>query len=119
MPNDPGAMYRHSPMVTAAFASMPLATTLQRRSMSMPDTIIVISVSCVSAVFYFRLIGSLSDTRILTQNVKGAYILFNFSIVFIASYLYLGGLRKLITRLSPAARKQKKARKQQQVGNVA
>ena len=40
-----------------------------------------------------------------------AFCIFNFLVVFVASYLYLGGGRKLLSYLSPAARKSKKARK--------
>ncbi|KAJ9620280.1 ATP-binding cassette transporter snq2 [Taxawa tesnikishii (nom. ined.)] len=43
-----------------------------------------------------------------------AYIVFNFSVVFICSWLYLQGGRKIKRFFSPAARKEKKATKQRE-----
>lgn len=48
-----------------------------------------------------------------------AYIMFNFAVVFICTYLYLGGLRKIKSFFSPAARKQKKEMKKRQSGDSA
>jgi ATP-binding cassette subfamily G (WHITE) protein 2 (SNQ2) len=36
-----------------------------------------------------------------------AYCVFNFAVVFLASYLYLGGGKKIKSALSPTARKNK------------
>ena len=47
----------------------------------------------------------------------GAYIFFNFAVVFVCSWLYLGGLRKVKSALSPAARKHKKQETGQQKQN--
>jgi ATP-binding cassette subfamily G (WHITE) protein 2 (SNQ2) len=48
-----------------------------------------------------------------------AYILFNFAVVFVCTWLYLGSLRKIKSKFSPAARKQKKEQKQKQGGAEA
>lgn len=48
-----------------------------------------------------------------------AYIFFNFAVVFICTWLYLGGLRKMKNAFSPSARKQKKEMKRKQNGDVA
>jgi len=39
-----------------------------------------------------------------------AYCGFNFAIVFLCSWLYLGGLKSVKDAVSPAARREKKAR---------
>lgn len=43
-----------------------------------------------------------------------AYVLFNFAVVFVASWLYLQGFRQIAAYLSPRARKEKKIRKAQE-----
>jgi ABC-type multidrug transport system permease subunit len=43
-----------------------------------------------------------------------AYIIFNFAVVFVCSWLYLQGVGKIKKFFSPAARKQKKAAKQRE-----
>jgi hypothetical protein len=48
-----------------------------------------------------------------------AFILFNFAVVFVCTYLYLGGARKIKAAFSPAARKQKKETKRKQSGDAA
>ena len=48
-----------------------------------------------------------------------AFILFNFAVVFVCSWLYLGGARKIKTFVSPAARKQKKDTKKKHDDDVA
>jgi hypothetical protein len=48
-----------------------------------------------------------------------AYILFNFAVVFICTWLYLGGSRKIKSGFSPAARKQKEENKRKQQGDAA
>lgn len=48
-----------------------------------------------------------------------AYIFFNFAVVFVCTWLYLGGFRKIMSVFSPAARKQKKQVKQRQTGDAA
>ncbi|KAI9818834.1 MAG: hypothetical protein M1827_007655 [Pycnora praestabilis] len=45
----------------------------------------------------------------LDYGVFFAFCIFNFVVVYVCSYLYLGGARKIRKSLSPAARKQKKA----------
>ncbi len=45
----------------------------------------------------------------LDYGVFWAYCVFNFLVVFLCSWLYLGGLEKMKRALSPAARKQRKA----------
>jgi ATP-binding cassette, subfamily G (WHITE), member 2, SNQ2 len=45
--------------------------------------------------------------------IMWAYIIFNFAVVFFASWLYLGGLKKIRKSLSPAARKQEKEQTKQ------
>ncbi|MCJ1392519.1 hypothetical protein MMC18_005387 [Xylographa bjoerkii] len=49
----------------------------------------------------------------LDYGVFWAFICFNFGMVFLCSWLYLGGNRKIKALFSPAARKQKKAAKQE------
>ncbi|PSN73742.1 ABC drug exporter AtrF [Corynespora cassiicola Philippines] len=49
--------------------------------------------------------------------IMWAYIFFNFAVVFVCSWLYLGGLRKVKSALSPAARKHKKQETGQQKQN--
>jgi ATP-binding cassette subfamily G (WHITE) protein 2 (SNQ2) len=48
-----------------------------------------------------------------------AYILFNFAVVFLCTWLYLGGARKIKAFFSPAARKQKKETKKKQSSDAA
>lgn len=45
----------------------------------------------------------------LDYGVFWAYCVFNFIVVFICSWLYLGGMQTIRRALSPAARKQRKA----------
>ena len=45
----------------------------------------------------------------LDYGVFWIFIGFNFGVVFLCSWLYLGGLRKIKNAFSPSARKQKKA----------
>lgn len=51
--------------------------------------------------------------------IMWAYILFNFAVVFVCTWLYLGGLRKIKKAFSPAARKQKKEQKSLHNGDAA
>lgn len=52
--------------------------------------------------------------------IMWAYIFFNFAVVFVCTWLYLGGFREIKDVFSPAARKQKKTRaKQRQNGDEA
>ncbi|CAG5158659.1 uncharacterized protein ALTATR162_LOCUS5192 [Alternaria atra] len=51
--------------------------------------------------------------------IMWAYIFFNFAVVFICTWLYLGGLRQIKSFFSPAARKQKKETKKKQSGDAA
>ncbi|EDU40824.1 ABC drug exporter AtrF [Pyrenophora tritici-repentis] len=51
--------------------------------------------------------------------IMWAYIFFNFAVVFVCTWLYLGGLRQMKTFFSPAARKQKKEMKSKQGGDAA
>ena len=44
----------------------------------------------------------------LDYGVFWAFCVFNFIVVFICSWLYLGGMKKVRAALSPAARKQRK-----------
>lgn len=62
-----------------------------------------------------------SDEHKLTcfAGIMWAYIFFNFAVVFVCTWLYLGGLRKIRKALSPAARKQKKEQKRLQNGDAA
>lgn len=46
--------------------------------------------------------------------IMWAYILFNFAVVFFCTYLYLGGMHKIIAVFKPSARKEKAAKKKQQ-----
>jgi hypothetical protein len=48
-----------------------------------------------------------------------AYIFFNFAVVFVCTWLYLGGIRQIKSFFSPAARKQKKETKKRQSGDTA
>jgi ATP-binding cassette subfamily G (WHITE) protein 2 (SNQ2) len=48
-----------------------------------------------------------------------AYIFFNFAVVFICTWLYLGGARKIKSLFSPAARKQKEETKKGRSGDAA
>jgi ATP-binding cassette subfamily G (WHITE) protein 2 (SNQ2) len=48
-----------------------------------------------------------------------AYILFNFAVVFVCTWLYLGGARKIKGLVSPATRKQKKEQKNKVNGDAA
>jgi ATP-binding cassette subfamily G (WHITE) protein 2 (SNQ2) len=45
-----------------------------------------------------------------------AYCIFNFAVVFACSWLYLGGMRRIISALSPQARKAKKASRKEESG---
>ncbi|KAH3949707.1 hypothetical protein HBI56_022370 [Parastagonospora nodorum] len=47
------------------------------------------------------------------------YIFFNFAVVFVCTWLYLGGARKIKGLFSPASRKQKKDQKKKQSGDEA
>lgn len=40
--------------------------------------------------------------------IMWAYIFFNFAVVFVCTWLYLGGLRQIKDKFSASARKQKK-----------
>ena len=40
-----------------------------------------------------------------------SFCIFNFAVVFLSTWLYLGGLKTMKNKVSPAARKQRKARK--------
>ncbi|KAF7679880.1 abc drug exporter [Alternaria burnsii] len=54
--------------------------------------------------------------------IMWAYIFFNFAVVFVCTWLYLGGLRQIKSFFSPAARKQKKEtakKKKTQSGDAA
>ncbi|KAL6712243.1 ATP-binding cassette transporter snq2 [Coniothyrium glycines] len=51
--------------------------------------------------------------------IMWAYIFFNFAVVFVCTWLYLGGARKIKAVFSPAARKQKKETKRKQSGDEA
>ncbi|KAL1594863.1 ATP-binding cassette transporter snq2 [Nothophoma quercina] len=51
--------------------------------------------------------------------IMWAYILFNFAVVFICTYLYLGGLQSIISVFKPSARKEKAAKKNKQSGDAA
>jgi hypothetical protein len=62
----------------------------------------------------FYIHNMLTLTRIMW-----AYIFFNFAVVFVCTWLYLGGARKIKALFSPSARKQKKERKQRQSGDQA
>jgi ATP-binding cassette subfamily G (WHITE) protein 2 (SNQ2) len=48
-----------------------------------------------------------------------AYILFNFAVVFVCTWLYLGGFRKIKGAFNPATKKQKKEQKQKANGDAA
>ncbi len=49
-----------------------------------------------------------------------AYIFFDFAVVFFCTYLYLGGMRKIISVFKPSARKEKAAaKKKKQNGDAA
>jgi putative exporter of polyketide antibiotics len=47
------------------------------------------------------------------------YIFFNFSVVFVCTWLYLDGARKIKSVFSPSARKEKAAQKKKQSGDAA
>ncbi|KAL1794536.1 hypothetical protein ACET3X_007957 [Alternaria dauci] len=51
--------------------------------------------------------------------IMWAYIFFNFAVVFVCTWLYLGGLRQIKSFFSPAARKQKKEAAKKQSGHAA
>ncbi|KAF1845157.1 uncharacterized protein K460DRAFT_394877 [Cucurbitaria berberidis CBS 394.84] len=51
--------------------------------------------------------------------IMWAYIMFNFAVVFVCTWLYLGGFRKIKAVFSPAARKQKQESKKRQRGDAA
>jgi len=52
--------------------------------------------------------------------IMWAYIMFNFAVVFVCTWLYLGGAHKIKAAVSPAARKEKaNARKKQQQSEAA
>ncbi|CAO2655641.1 Nn.00g044440.m01.CDS01 [Neocucurbitaria sp. VM-36] len=51
--------------------------------------------------------------------IMWAYILFNFAVVFVCTWLYLGGFRKIKSGFSPVARRQKKQSKKRQSGDTA
>jgi ATP-binding cassette subfamily G (WHITE) protein 2 (SNQ2) len=48
-----------------------------------------------------------------------AYILFNFAVVFVCTWLYLGGFRRIKGMFNPATEKQKKEQKQKANGDAA
>lgn len=47
------------------------------------------------------------------------YVVFNFAVVFAATWLYLGGARKIKSFFSPKARKEQKEMKKRQNGDAA
>jgi len=47
------------------------------------------------------------------------FIFFNFAVVFLCTYLYLGGMQKIISVFKPSARKEKAAKKKKQRGDAA
>lgn len=51
------------------------------------------------------------NNKWLDFGVFWAFCGFNFAVVFLCSWLYLGGLKTVKDMVSPTARKQKKARK--------
>jgi ATP-binding cassette subfamily G (WHITE) protein 2 (SNQ2) len=55
----------------------------------------------------------------ILAGIMWAYIFFNFAVVFVCTWLYLGGARKIKSLFSPAARKQKKETKRKQSGDAA
>ncbi|KAI9806551.1 MAG: hypothetical protein M1833_003738 [Piccolia ochrophora] len=57
--------------------------------------------------------------RWLDYGVFWLFCVFNFMVVFLCSWLYLGGWKKVKASFSPAAKKQKKAAEQQHDGTVA
>ncbi|KAI9835623.1 MAG: hypothetical protein M1837_003696 [Sclerophora amabilis] len=59
------------------------------------------------------------ENRWLDYGVFWAFSIFNFMIVFLCSWLYLGGFRKIKAAWSPAARKQRKAIEQQRGATAA
>jgi hypothetical protein len=57
----------------------------------------------------------------LISGIMWAYIMFNFAVVFVCTWLYLGGARKIKSVFSPSARKEKanaRRKKQQSEGAV-
>jgi ATP-binding cassette subfamily G (WHITE) protein 2 (SNQ2) len=55
----------------------------------------------------------------LISGIMWIYIFFNFAVVFVCTWLYLGGARKIKGLFSPATRKQKKDQKKKQNGDAA
>ncbi|OSS54315.1 hypothetical protein B5807_00119 [Epicoccum nigrum] len=47
------------------------------------------------------------------------YIFFNFAVVFVCTYLYLGGMHKIVSVFKPSERKAKAAAKKKQKGDKA
>lgn len=47
------------------------------------------------------------------------FIFFNFAVVFVCSWLYLGGVRKIKNLFSPAVKKQKKEQRRKQSADKA
>lgn len=59
----------------------------------------------MAAVFFSFLIVMHAD---MGTGIMWAYIFFNFAVVFVCTWLYLGGLRQIKDKFSASARKQKK-----------
>jgi hypothetical protein len=56
----------------------------------------------------------------VAAGIMWAYIMFNFAVVFMCTWLYLGGARKIKSVFSPSARKEKaNARKKRQQSEAA
>jgi hypothetical protein len=101
---------RRSLMAIAVSVSMLLGMRSPHPSTSFHDTFGATSVSSLHSLWYNHMLTSV-------LGIMWAYILFNFAVVFVCTWLYLGGLRKIKSKVSPAARKQKKEQKQKQSGD--
>lgn len=69
-----------------------------------------------SVCLFFAFTEELAD---YVAGIMWAYIFFNFAVVFICTWLYLGGMRQIISVFKPSARKEKAAKKKHQNGDVA
>jgi ATP-binding cassette subfamily G (WHITE) protein 2 (SNQ2) len=59
------------------------------------------------------------DAWLTAAGIMWIYIFFNFAVVFICTYLYLGGMHKIVSVFKPSARKAKASEKKKQNGDKA
>jgi hypothetical protein len=100
----PAVMCKRSRTAHVDSVSIVTAMVLLRVSTFIPSTFGAILALCVSLLPATER----PRVRLFKLTTSGAYILFNFAVVFFCSWLYLGGLRKIKSFFSSSAKQQKR-----------